>query len=125
MQANYNLFLDDERVPKQVKWIELPLVNWVIVRNYDDFVHHITTHGIPLIVSFDHDLALEHYADAGKQQLNYATYREKTGYDCAKFLVEYCLERNYNLPKYYVHSMNTVGKANILSLLNSYTRSRQ
>ena len=34
---SYNLFLDDMRYPKDVKWIELPLVEWTIVRNYKEF----------------------------------------------------------------------------------------
>jgi hypothetical protein len=40
---------------------------------------------------------------------------EKTGYDCAKWLVEYCVEHGLKFPEYVVHSMNPVGKENILS----------
>ncbi len=99
----YKIFLDDVRMPVGD--------DWHIVRNYDEFVHAIKTYGIPKYISFDHDLAFEHYADMQSQ--------EKTGYDCAKFLVDFCMDRKLQLPDYGVHSMNPVGKANILHLLKN------
>ena len=48
------------------------------------------------------------------------TIKEKTGYDCAKWLVEYCLDNDLSLPKYQVHSMNPVGKKNILDYLSNF-----
>lgn len=83
------LFLDDCR--------KAPDYTWDVVRNYDQFVAYIQLHGVPDIISFDHDLGQEESV-------------EKTGYDCAKWLVERGL-----LPSkgYYVHSMNPVGKDNI------------
>lgn len=47
---------------------------------------------------------------------------EKTGFDCAKFLVEYCMENNLKLPEFYVHSMNPVGKDNIVNYLNNFKK---
>ena len=38
---------------------------------------------------------------------------ENTGLDCAKWLVEYCLDNNTKLPDYIVHSANPAGKENI------------
>lgn len=58
----YHIFLDDTRMPAKVNWIELPLVDWVVIRNYKDFVDIITKYGVPQTISFDHDLAEEHYA---------------------------------------------------------------
>ena len=55
---SYKLFLDDVRNPRDVKWAEMPLGPWVIVRNYDDFVKYITSNGLPEFVAFDHDLWL-------------------------------------------------------------------
>ena len=55
------LFLDDERAVKDVTWIELPLGPWTVVKNYRQFVEYITNNGLPEVISFDHDLADEHY----------------------------------------------------------------
>jgi len=47
---------------------------------------------------------------------------EKTGMDCAKWLVEYCLDSNLQLPEYTIQSANPVGKENITSLLENYKK---
>jgi hypothetical protein len=127
---SYRLFLDDERKPSQVKWIEMPLGPWVIVRDYATFVDYITRMGIPMFVSFDHDLADEHYRQSmyakDKHYTNYytdGTFKEKTGFACAQWLVNYCLDKNLPFPKYQVHSMNPVGKSNIESYIESYIKS--
>jgi len=58
-----NIFLDDERCPKDVKWIELPLVKGTIVRSYDEFIKKIKEYGSPKRISFDHDLSDDAYAE--------------------------------------------------------------
>jgi hypothetical protein len=116
----YNLFLDDERFPKDVKWMQLPPLRWIIVRNFEQFVNIIQRNGLPNAVSFDHDLADEHYVTT----LSKNSYKEKTGYECAKWLIEYCIEKNLNFPKYTVHSLNPIGKQNIISLIDSYIKSK-
>jgi hypothetical protein len=123
---NYKLFIDDERLPSHVKWVTLPRGPWVVVRNYDHFVKYITQHGLPSFVSFDHDLGLEHYAQgfAGTAP-TYENYKEKTGYECAKWLVEHCIQHNYDFPEYQVHSMNPIGGKNIRSYIESYKKSRK
>ncbi|MDP9961886.1 cyclic-phosphate processing receiver domain-containing protein [Chryseobacterium lathyri] len=68
--------------------------------------------GLPEMISFDHDLADIHYLKPDSDE-----YAEKTGYECAKWLIEYCMDHYLDLPKFYCHSMNPVGKENILSLL--------
>ena len=97
--------------------------NWVVVRNYEEFVNYITENGLPYYISFDHDLADEHY-DPSMYYVKYndvaKSFKEKTGMDCAKWLVDYCLDNDLKLPKYVVHSMNPVGTENILSLLKSF-----
>jgi len=35
------MFLDDERYPHHVTWIDIPRQQYVIVRNYDQFVKYI------------------------------------------------------------------------------------
>lgn len=128
---NYNLFLDDERMPKNVTWVDLPLVEWTIVRNYDQFVEIIQKQGLPNIVSFDHDLADEHYAEytaahdpnsPSRGTFNYEKLKEKTGYDCAKWLAQYCVDNSKPIPQYYVHTMNPIGGKNIFSILESAKR---
>jgi hypothetical protein len=44
---------------------------------------------------------------------------EKTGLDCAKFLVEYCMSVGSLLPEYLVHSANPTGKQNIQAYLEN------
>lgn len=128
MSKHYHLFLDDERFPKDVKWIELPSVQWVIVRNYRQFVETIQRDGIPQTVSFDHDLADEHYDEYrnshDEMMLTCGTFRydkvkEKTGYHCAQWLAQYCVDKNIPIPVYYLHTMNDIGKQNMKSVLES------
>jgi hypothetical protein len=113
----YNLFLDDIREPKDVTWIKLPEVDWFIVRNYKEFVDSIKKKGLPQMVSFDHDLAPEHYAFNNSNNSD-----EPTGYDCAKWLVEFCQCHHKQFPQYYIHSMNPAGVKNIDSYIKSYKK---
>ena len=125
-----NVFIDDIRDPCHVKqawhkgeWIEFPShYTWEIVRSYDEFVRFITERGMPAIISFDHDLSFEHYpqGDLKIEPIDYSKFTEKTGYDCAKWLVDYCAEKDLDLPDFYVHSFNPVGRMNIANYLVRY-----
>ena len=86
-----------------------------IVRNYEEFVDEVSKNGLPNYVSFDHDLADISYSN-GKSS---CSYREKTGYDCAKWLVDFCYDNGFKLPSFQVHSANTVGKKNIQDYLKN------
>jgi hypothetical protein len=112
------LFLDDERKPSQVTWVKLPNdVIWKIVRSYDQFVRHITEHGLPEVISFDHDLEFDHYKFSGDFKIDYEKM-ERSGYHCAKWLLDYLMDRGIKeLPEFYVHSMSPVGRENIRMLL--------
>lgn len=127
----YNLFLDDIRMPNDVfLYIKKELYlekDWVIVRSYNVFVEYILANGLPELISFDHDLADEHYAprehwhrydDWAKE----SNFKENTGYDCALWLVAHCLDNELKLPNYLCHSMNPVGYDNILGLLDNYRK---
>lgn len=123
----YNLFLDDIRMPEDVSWVKLPKnVEWVIVRNYKEFRKTILNKGIPEFVAYDHDLSDAHYdnyhsIDAnGELGIDYDKFTEKTGYDCCKFLVNHCNKLDVKHPDYVVHSMNPVGKKNIINYVESY-----
>jgi hypothetical protein len=108
-----NPFLDIEgRVPK-----EEGVIHWVL--DFNQFTEWITKYGLPDIVSFDHDLAEEHYTpeyfwndynESKKyQEWRRKNYIEYTGEYCAKWLVDYCTTNKLDLPKYYIHSANPVG----------------
>jgi len=120
----YNLFLDDFRSPKDVTWVELPPVEWCVVRTYKDFVELIQKKGVPKTVSFDHDLADTHYIEEQisrltGQGIRYNTLKEQTGYHAAQWLAEYCVDNGVPIPEYYIHTMNGEGAKNIKSVLES------
>lgn len=123
-----NPFINEEKkVPNNIHdWN----INWVL--NYEQFVKWIEIFGLPDAISFDHDLADEHYIpeyfwDNYKESKKFQkwreqSYQEKTGMDCAKWLVNYCLDNNKKLPEFYVHSANPVGANNIIFLLNNFLK---
>lgn len=118
-----DVYLDDNRYPDDI-------YDMALVQSYDEFVKYITDVGVPKLVSLDHDLAAEHYRDLLSHthknmslahiELDYEGYQEKTGYDAAKWLVAYCTENGYELPQVNVHSMNPVGKSNIINYINNH-----
>jgi len=136
---SYKLFLDDVREPVECasymhkrigKANPIYLEEWVIARNYDEFVDIITTLGLPDVVSFDHDLADEHYdleKMNNKEEYSklYESFQEKTGYDAVKWLVDYHME-NFNtritFPVWLIHTMNPSGYENIKSYILNYTK---
>lgn len=76
-------------------------------KTYNEFVNHINAFGLPDEIWFDHDLGES----------------SKSGYDCAKWLVEYCYDNGLlKLPEYHIQSANPVGKENILSILKTYEK---
>lgn len=107
------LYLDDMRVPT--------LHGVDLVQNYAEFTEYLDDKGMPDLISFDHDLAREHYPsgpnEAG-QEISYSTYREKTGLDCARFIIENGLALRY----WAVHSANVQGRINIERALRRYRR---
>lgn len=125
---NYNLFLDDFRMPAHVFNYTSNSVylreQWVIVRNYDEFVKCIEENGLPEMVSFDHDLADVHYDEREHTDQDfYDLCDEKTGYHCAQWLINYCMDNELKPPKtIYIHSMNGVGARNINSLFTTYEK---
>lgn len=125
MITDYNLFLDDVRIPTHVTWVEIPAnQHYSVVRNYKEFVDLISLRGLPKFVCYDHDLADCHYGHGlNGDHIPYNTYIEKTGYDCAKWLVGYCMSKGVKHPSYIVHSMNPIGKKNIESYIESYNKS--
>ena len=119
---SYKLFLDDLRNPKDVYGYYKHKIyldeDWVIARNYDEFITIIEEKGVPNFISFDHDLADNHYDNNGGK-IPYDDYQEKTGYQCAIWLSEYVVDNMAPLPDYKVHSMNPVGRENIIYYLEN------
>jgi hypothetical protein len=113
------LWLDDKRNPVDTLWKntyqelngEYEIV-WV--KKYHEFVLWITENGLPEIIFFDHDLNDIH--------IKKSTYIEMTGFDCAKWLVDYCLDNKVKLPRYGIQSSNTPGKENIDALFKSFIK---
>jgi hypothetical protein len=125
------LFLDDIRSPKDAINLVPSQYNkmywendWFVVRDYKEFVKWISFHGVPDLISFDHDLADIHYEvdfsdwEFSSDQLGV----EETGLDCAKWLVDYCLDNGVGLPQYIVHSANPAGRKNIQGYLDNATK---
>lgn len=80
------------------------------------------------MVSFDHDLADEHYKEyyvahdakiIGEKRIRYDIFSEKTGRDCALWLANYCLDKGVPIPLYYMHSLNGIGCANIFTIMEN------
>jgi len=123
------LWLDDCRNPQENDWLVFsPIgkdvdVKWVL--SYDGFVKWITANGLPDAICFDHDLGDDIANDLVKNGMNKKKAREvkrqeKTGYDCAKWLIDYCQENELEIPTYAIQSANPVGKENIDKLLKNY-----
>lgn len=110
----YNLFLDDERHPKEDYYTYLSKISdgfsviyllkgWEIVRTFEEFVNIITEQVLPDNISFDHDLG-----------------EEKTGYDCCWWLIDYCIDNDIKLTsECRFHTANPIGKENMKNLINN------
>lgn len=124
------LWLDDYRNPLEGEWLVFsPIkepdytVHWV--KNYAQFVEWISLNGLPTGVCFDHDLSdfqAWHVSEPEFSKDVPWPESEKTGMDCAKWLVEYCIDNLKPLPLYNIQSANPVGKENIDKLLQNYLK---
>lgn len=119
------IFLDDIRQPEEAALYMQPRIGvdnllyvtkeWLIVRNYKDFVKAIEMlAGQITHISFDHDLADIHYNPATWTES--FKYHEETGLDCAKFFKEFYDSKELEYPILFVHSMNPIGTENIINL---------
>lgn len=128
----YNLFLDDIRMPKDAflygekkSLIVASNVierNWVIVRDYKEFVFMIQAKGIPRVVSFDHDLSEAHMNEYVKAVGNgYYEWEklEKTGLHCMIFLKEECDKQGLKFPTHYIHTANEFARKRMKDFINN------
>lgn len=126
------LWLDDIRNPSESNWLSfspIPHQEVIWVRSYIEFTKWITKNGLPDGICFDHDLGKEVEINVRSKGLSKKAARklkneEKTGMDCAKWLVEYCMNNGVELPPWNIHSANPVGKANIEGLLRNFEQKR-
>jgi hypothetical protein len=133
------IYLDDVRTPVEG--------NWIVVRNYQEFVDKVNELGLDNIelISLDHDLGdtamQEYFNNVSKNyKLDYDNIEEKTGYDAAKWLVSefyYKFPERINMtknekknskfifPLIYVHSHNPIGAHNICGWINNFLKNEK
>jgi hypothetical protein len=128
------IYLDDVRTPVNK--------DWIVVRNYNEFVKKVLELGLSNInlISLDHDLgdtAMSEYFKnvSPNYELNYDNITEKTGLDCVKWLINYFYDENpkrvkmsrldkknypIKFPEVVVHSANPIGSANMMGYINNF-----
>jgi len=130
------LWLDDIRDPFVGDWLMRYApqfaygegeVTWV--KSYNAFVDWINDNGLPRMVAFDHDLgqdvANEKVANGmSKRKSRIQKRTEMSGFECAKWLVDYCIDNDMDLPQWTIQSANPVGADNINGILNNYKKFR-
>jgi hypothetical protein len=118
------IYLDDIRTPLET--------DWVICRNYEEFVQKVSDAGLENIelISLDHDLGQtairEYFKNTSKNYIiDYNNIHEKTGYDCTKWIVNKSIDEEIDLPTITVHSANPVGSANMMGYINNYLKNKR
>jgi len=113
------LYVDDSRIPLDSKWI--------VAKDYYEFTKILDEKGLESfkIISLDHDLG-----DTAKEEfhtnvfinaiLEYDNIIEKTGMDCAKYMIDMSMDSNVPLPKIFIHSANPIGAANMMGIINRW-----
>lgn len=103
-----NIFLDDERMPSDVFWIQLPNVTWEIVRTPEDFLNLIKNNPKSVkCISFDNDIQ-----------------HELEGYHLLKMICEMDMDTGYKLlledMQVLAHTKNNVNQQPILNYWKNY-----
>lgn len=106
------IWLDDIRNPfdPNIRWVSRTMnirdldeyLHIVWCKTFEEFVEEVQK-SMPDAICFDHDLG-----------------DGKSGYDAAKWLVDYCLETGKLPPAFYCQSSNPAGRDNIMGLLNNF-----
>ncbi len=104
-------------------------IEWHWVKNIDEFKTWISKNGMPTLFAFDHDLGDDAYALWHKHrgyvdsEINYDEYVTPTGYHCAKWLTDYCIDNKIEFTaEVFSHSMNDKGRQNIISILENFKK---
>jgi hypothetical protein len=116
--SKIRIYLDDVRTPIED--------GWTVVRNYEQFVSTVMYIGLENIniISLDHDLGDSAMTEwktnvYNNYVLNYDNITEKTGMDCAKWLVKQWMD-GQPVVDVFTHSANAIGSANIMGYINNY-----
>jgi len=111
------LFLDDERNPEDVTWIDYPKdIKWIIVRSLDTFIFYLDHAMVAMdyfdYVSFDNDLG-ENQGEGKDAAKNLCYYYDQ----------EWELNKiNPPFPTCFIHSQNNQAAEYIKSILASYIK---
>lgn len=125
------LWLDDYRNPMENDWLIFspigPVVEVYWVKSFYEFTNWITKNGLPDGICFDHDLGKNTEIELrnngfSKKEARRLKGEEKSGYDAAKWLVDYCINNKMQLPPFTSQSANPTGRENIESLLNNFKK---
>ena len=129
------LWLDDIRDPNDNIWwnwiakegVNLTHFNLVWVKSYDEFTKWIKFNGLPEVICFDHDLGEDVAQDRVSRGMSKRGARKLkretlSGFDCTKWLVEYCLDKQMPFPEYRIQSANPVGAENIRGLIENFRK---
>lgn len=123
--------LDDMRTPEEVFGYtnaQIYKEEWEICRNYEQFKAFVRKANVLIThISFDHDLGEDEAKEKVAKGMSKRKARKekklvKSGYDCAKWLIEYCIEREMKLPAILIHTANPVGRENLEFLFNNYKK---
>ena len=93
------VWLDDTKNPADYGYKDA-----IWIKSHNQLMIHIVLNGLPQLICFDYDLG----------------HNKRTGYDSAKFIIDYCCQHNYNLPDWITQSKNVTGNKQINDLLNTY-----
>jgi hypothetical protein len=98
--------------------------DWDIVRSYNEFIEYIEKRGLPDFISFGYCYANNSSATLTEEELLNTPYqkKEKNGVQCANWLIEYCVNKKKNLPKFFVHSTDLIEKKRIEQILSSFNK---
>jgi len=102
---SWRLWLDDQYDEPDMTFRHPP-PGFIPARSSDEAMNLVSEKGIPTFISFDHDLGND---------------------DNAILFVNWLIAIHYEatIPDYQVHSANPVGKANIISKMESWRKSQK
>lgn len=114
------LFLDDNRQPWDETWdlVKTPAAFRTYIKEL-----FVKTKQLPDVISFDHDLHVEHYSnemyksDVKYYNNLYKSFKHETGLGCAKWLVNFCVDNGLKIPEINIHSANPIGADNIAQVI--------
>lgn len=128
------LWLDDLRNPFEGEWLEKFAPEYlsgdceiVWVKDYHAFTDWIKKNGLPTKIAFDHDLG-EDVAKGkvakgmSKRQARKEKRLTPTGLDAVEWVVDYCIDKGLEFPKWVIQSANPVGVENMRSLILNFIK---